>query len=74
MSDTKSPRDIESWSGTLGNPLRFTIQSNRSSVKKIPAMFRGAALRSIFKEADAQCKTQIDVVVLQKVNEQRRAG
>ena len=27
----KSPRDIESWSGTLGNPLRFTIQSNRSS-------------------------------------------
>ncbi|WP_101759924.1 TauD/TfdA family dioxygenase [Oceanicoccus sp. KOV_DT_Chl] len=43
-------------------------------IKKIPAMFRGAALRSIFKAAEDKGVKEINVAILQEVNAKRGKG
>ena len=43
-------------------------------VKKIPAMFRGAALRSIFELAELQGTKEINIAILLEVNEKRNQG
>jgi len=73
--DDNTPVDQKFWDKINSTREGVTFTSGAAaSVKKIPGMFRGMALKSIFKEAKAQGKTQIDVAVLQAVNEQRQAG
>ena len=74
-ADDNAPVDQKFWEkmNSTREGMIFTSGA-AASVRKIPAMFRGMALKAIFKEAEAQGKTQIDVAVLRKVNEKRNAG
>lgn len=50
----------------------FFTTGAAAQVKKIPAMFRGAALRSIFKAAESNGISEINVELLNEVNAKRK--
>ena len=71
--DDDTEVDAKFLSKLNSKKIGFTFTSGAAAqVKKIPAMFRGAALRSIYKAAEEQGMTEINVALLAEVNRKRK--